>query len=423
MCPTDKKFNPKEMGKIKAMESARKILYIEDNPANFRLVARLLHDEGFEVLHAPDGFQGVRKAIEEKDSLDLILMDINMPGMDGYEAATKLKTIQGFGSIPIIAITVNTLKGDRKRSIAAGCDGYIPKPIDIHCFSNQIKKYIKGKRERIQASEECYYLREHTQKLVGRLETSLGQLRLTHDQIQHKDKLASLGEMAARTAHELNNPLSSISFAVHLLMRDSAQGAPNKRHLDIINRNVQKIQRLAEGLTSFSRPSNAEPGLVDLPKAIDEALLLSEHEFRTREIKLELRSEEKTPFIWGSESQLHHVMVNLLRNAAHAVEARTKASEQPRQGAVSLEVAVHSNNYVCVRVTDNGTGIHPEYEERLFTPFFTTKPHGQGTGLGLFIVKEILDNMGGRIDVSSVLGEGTTFTVLLPRAPAASNAH
>jgi len=399
------------------MESSRKILYIEDNPANFRLVARLLHDEGFEVLHAPDGFQGVRTAIEEKDNLDLILMDINMPGMDGYEAATKLKTIQDFGAIPIVAITVNTLKGDRKRSIAAGCDGYIAKPIDIHSFPNQVKKYIRGKRERMQAAEECFYLREHAQKLVGRLETSLGQLKLNHDQIQHKDKLASLGEMAARTAHELNNPLSSISFAVHIMLKDAPHGSLQKRNLDIIHRNVQKIQRLAEGLTSFARPSNSEPCMIDLQKAIDEALLLSEHVFRSREINITLRMEEEIPYVWGSESQLHHVFVNLFRNAAHAVETRNKESADPRQGRVTVEAAVRSNNYVCVSVTDNGTGIHPEYEERLFTPFFTTKPQGHGTGLGLFIVKEILDNMNGRIDVSSVLGEGTTFDVLLPRAP------
>ena len=173
------------------MDSLRRILYIEDNPANFRLVERLLRDEGFQVLHAQDGFEGVQRAIEQREHLDLILLDINLPGMDGYEAATKLKALEGFEAIPIVAVTVNTLRGDRKRSLVAGCDGFIPKPIDIHTFPERIKDYIRGKRDIIHASDERYYLREHARKLVDRLETSIGQLRLTHEQVRHRAGVAA----------------------------------------------------------------------------------------------------------------------------------------------------------------------------------------------------------------------------------------
>jgi len=402
------------------MESTRRILYIEDNPANYRLVERLLRDEGFQVIHARDGFEGVQRAIEERETLDLILLDINLPGMDGYEAATKLKAMEGFEVIPIIAVTVNALQGDRKRSLAAGCDGYIPKPIDIHTFPQRVKEYIRGKREKVPAAEERFYLREHNRKLVDRLELSRGQLRLSHEQISHKDKLASLGEMAASVAHELNNPLSAISFAVQLLLRDAPQTGRQRQHLEMVGRNVEKIQRLAEALTNFSRPSEATHGCVNLTKVLEEATLLSEHEFRSREIRLLRQMPPELPAVWGSESQLHHVFLNLLRNAAQAVETRRSGLEelQAREYAGQVDLAVHNggDGFVCVEITDNGAGIHPEYQDRLFTPFFTTKPRGQGTGLGLYIVKQAMDDLGGRIDVRSAVEQGTTFRIHLPRA-------
>lgn len=407
------------------MDSPRRILYIEDNPANFRLVERLLRDEGFQVLHAQDGFEGVQRAIEQRDHLDLILLDINLPGMDGYEAATKLKALEGFETIPIVAVTVNTLRGDRKRSLVAGCDGFIPKPIDIHTFPEKVRAYIRGKRDLIRASDERYYLREHARKLVDRLETSIGQLRLTHEQVRHKDKLASLGEMAASIAHELNNPIASISFAIHLLLRQTSADASERRHLELIQRNVDKIQRLAEGLTSFARPSDTERALVHLPDILNEVVFLSEHEFRKRDIDLVCELEPRLPPVWASPSELQHVFLNLLRNAAQAVEAKRVGSGNgtPTEKQVHLGANVHAGDHVCVRVVDGGVGIHPDYRDRLFTPFFTTKPRGQGTGLGLYIVKEVVDALGGRIEVNSEIGIGTTFCVYLPRTSAVGSVN
>lgn len=399
------------------MEASWKILYIEDNPTNFRLVEKLLRPEGFEVLHAQDGFDGIKRAVEERETLDLILMDINLPGMDGYEAATKLKNMRGFESIPIVALTVNALRGDRKRSLAAGCDGYIPKPIDGQTFSQKVREYLRGKRERIQASEETFYLREHNRKLVNRLEQSLGQLRVTHDKIRHKDKLASLGEMAAGVAHELNNPLSSISFSVQLLLRDLPDQSPQQPHLDRIYRNVERMQRLSEGLTTFARPSETSKTLVSLPKVLGEILLLSEHERHARSIGLTTEIPPDLPPVRASESQLQHVFLNLLKNAAQAIGARKESGgDTGAPGTVSLR-ARFAGETVCVEVADDGTGIPADYRDRLFTPFFTTKPAGQGTGLGLYIVQQIIEDLGGHIEVRSELGQGTTFVICLPVAP------
>ncbi len=397
------------------MAVAHRILYVEDNPANFRLVERMLRDHGYEVLHARDGFEGIKRAIEEKDRLDLILLDINLPGMDGYEAATKLKAIPGFDRIPIVAVTVNSLTQDRKRSLAAGCDGYIPKPISPETFPQQVRSYIRGRRDRIQPSDERYYLREHARKLVTRLESSLAELRVTHERIQHTDKLATVGEMAAGFAHELSNPLASISAAVELLLRRASEDTPERRHLDIIYRNVTRLQKLASGLSSFARPSEGEHALVDVKGVLEEALLVSQHEFRKRRVSLSAQVAPGLPRVWASPDHLQHAFVNLLRNAAQAVEAKRQTDPGSTGGGVIVEAA-RTPAGVLVSVTDSGVGILPEYRDRLFTPFFTTKPRGQGTGLGLYIVKQIVDDLGGRIEVRSLVGEGTTFRLFLPRA-------
>jgi signal transduction histidine kinase len=127
------------------------------------------------------------------------------------------------------------------------------------------------------------------------------------------------------------------------------------------------------------------------------------------------------PAVWASESQLHHVFLNLLRNAAQAVGAVRDAEgggngAGPREGGtVWLQAEAVSADAVSIRIMDQGVGIPPEYRDRLFTPFFTTKPRGEGTGLGLYIVKEIVSDLGGRIEVESTVGKGTTFEIFLPR--------
>jgi two-component system, cell cycle response regulator DivK len=117
------------------------VLYIEDNPDNRLLVKRILIAQGYRILEA----EHASKALEilQKEIPDLILMDINMPGMDGYALTTKLRRIPSVAHIPVIALTANVMKGDRERTLEAGCDGYIQKPVDVDSFPNQIAKYLK----------------------------------------------------------------------------------------------------------------------------------------------------------------------------------------------------------------------------------------------------------------------------------------
>jgi two-component system cell cycle response regulator DivK len=117
------------------------ILYIEDNPDNRMLIRRVLQAEGYTVLEAEDGHSGLRLASEQRP--DLILMDINLPEVDGYEVTARLKQLPGLDEVPVIALTANVMKGDREKTLAAGCDGYIQKPVDIDLLPDQIEHFLK----------------------------------------------------------------------------------------------------------------------------------------------------------------------------------------------------------------------------------------------------------------------------------------
>lgn len=119
----------------------KRILYIEDNPDNRLLIRRVLQAEGYEVVEAVDGQTGMQRAADVQP--DLILMDINLPEIDGYEVTARLKQLPGLSRIPIIAVTANVMKGDREKTLAAGCDGYIQKPIDIDLLPGQIERFLK----------------------------------------------------------------------------------------------------------------------------------------------------------------------------------------------------------------------------------------------------------------------------------------
>lgn len=122
------------------------VLYIEDEPGNRMLVKRVLEVEGYSVAEAADGLSGLRIAAEMREYLDLILLDINLPEMDGYELAKRFRETPGLQKVPILAVTANVMRGDRERTLEAGCDGYIQKPIDVDLLPEQVKAVLKKSR-------------------------------------------------------------------------------------------------------------------------------------------------------------------------------------------------------------------------------------------------------------------------------------
>ena len=171
--------------------SRAKILHVEDNRENRMLVRAVLEAEGYTVIDAEDGLSGIEAAIREEPSL--ILLDVNLPAVDGYEAVAIIKSFPAFATTPVIAVTAYAMEGDRQRTLVAGCDGYIQKPIDVDAFPRQVAEFLQGKRERVEEREQSVYLRELNQRLVFRLVNQVEELkRLNHHFVRRAGQLADL---------------------------------------------------------------------------------------------------------------------------------------------------------------------------------------------------------------------------------------
>jgi len=211
----------------------KKILYIEDDAASRMLVRRILEARGYIVLEAEDGLSGLQVA--QTEAPDLILMDINLPDLDGYAVTTKLKGMVELRNTPIIALTANVMEGDRERSLVSGCDGYIPKPIEVSKLAMQVEEFLGGRRETLRDSQERQYLREYRDRLVDHLEKKVreltalnaelerrveertAELRAAQAQLIEAEKSKVVVEMAGATAHELNQPLTTILGLIQLI--------------------------------------------------------------------------------------------------------------------------------------------------------------------------------------------------------------
>jgi signal transduction histidine kinase len=168
-----------------------KLLYIEDNPENRMLVRAVLEAEGYAIVDAEDGLAGIEAAVREEPAL--ILLDVNLPGIDGYEVVSVIKAFPALAGTPVVALTAYAMEGDRQRTLVAGCDGYIQKPIDVDTFPRQVEEFLRGKREKVEDREQGVYLRELNQRLVYRLVSQVEELkRLNQHFVRRATQLADL---------------------------------------------------------------------------------------------------------------------------------------------------------------------------------------------------------------------------------------
>jgi PAS domain S-box-containing protein len=241
------------------------------------------------------------------------------------------------------------------------------------------------------------------------------QVRSLERQVIQAEKLATLGQLAAGVVHELNNPLTSISvYADYLLKLLEREGDPED--LDKAKKIVDgaaRIQKLTRDLMSYARPSG-ELEMVSLNEVVRQSLVFCEHLLNRVEAVVELRLAEGLPRVPAIRTQLHQVLINLLTNACHALPAPGQTI------GVSTRLSDDGSELI-LEVSDTGVGIDEGDRARIFEPFFTTKKEGKGSGLGLSIVKNIVEGHGGRLTVDSRVGEGTTFQICLPIGAAPSD--
>ncbi len=227
-------------------------------------------------------------------------------------------------------------------------------------------------------------------------------------QIMQTEKLAAIGQLAAGIMHEINNPLATISACVAAIQ--GVPGSPPDEYLDIIDREVARCSRITDSLLDFSRPkATTNRGPVGLNELVEESLSLLRHHRRFKRLEVVRDLDAASPRIIGDGEQLLQVLMALMLNAVDAMEQSGQLTVRTARGRTPEEGAV-------VEVTDTGVGIPQAEQGKIFEPFYTTKSPGRGTGLGLSICYGIVTSHGGRIEVNSVPGRGSTFRVLLPAA-------
>jgi signal transduction histidine kinase len=246
------------------------------------------------------------------------------------------------------------------------------------------------------------------------------QLKETHAKLIHQDKMASLGKLSASVVHEINNPIAGILNLIILIKRMVEEDRIGPKEIDQFNRylnlmetETRRTSRIVSNLLAFSRQSRMELRRIDLNRLIEHTLFLNSNLLKIDGIKVETSLDPTLPDMIGSEDQLQQVFMNLISNAAEAMEAKG--------GLLRIETRhLLGEGKLLVDFNDTGIGIPEENLLKLFEPFFTTKKKGKGVGLGLSVAYGIVQEHGGSIYAESKVGEGTIFHVRLPLKPASA---
>ena len=250
-------------------------------------------------------------------------------------------------------------------------------------------------------------LKDSYEHLEERVQQRTEELRKAQFQIMHQEKMASLGLLAAGIAHEIGNPLTSISSLIQLLKR-RAQDEKTREYLNTVLEHINRISSIVRELVDFSRPRSEEEQPTDINQVIQSAVGIVRFDKRAKKIHLDVHLDPNLPTLTLVPDQLQQVVLNILMNALDAME----------QKGDRLRVHSYSRNQqVFIEIEDTGVGIPEEQVSRIFEPFFTTKPVGKGTGLGLTVSYGIIQKFGGDILVESREGQGTRFTIVLPVNP------
>lgn len=373
------------------MEKIR--LLLVDDEERFRdVIARRLSKRGLLPKEAKTGEECL--AILEKEPMDVVVLDIKMPGMDGLEVLRHVK--EKYKKTEVILLTGHASTQDGVYGIKSGAFDYLTKPVEVEHLASKIRQAYEKALRKEEKEREARFRAMMKQRMIG------------------AQRLASLGTLAAGVAHEINNPLAIINDSAGwmrlLLEKKELADAPFRDHfqkgLDKIEKSVERAKKITHQLLSFVRKSDSVLREVDLSELVEEVIQLIIKEAKHKEIEIARKTEPSLGKIWSDPYQLRQVLINLLTNAIHAT---------PPKGKISIDLQ-STGEEVVLSVRDTGGGIPEENVERIFEPFFSTKSSGEGTGLGLFVTRSIVEKLGGKIEVESGPGQGTSFKVTLPKA-------
>lgn len=417
-------------------KSRAKILCVDDDPASLSLLEAMLGPRGFDTVLATRGEEAL--ALIGRERIDAVLLDVMMPDMDGFEVCRKIKSVEKSRTIPVVMITAYAARENRIKGIEAGAEDFISKPLDLGEVIARINMLLKVKALNDQLRQMNEMLEETVVKRTEALKAEIAEREALQIQLIQQEKLASIGQLMAGVAHEINTPVGYVRCNLESLQKYAERliGYINfleplakrffpedvvaemnehriKQKLDtvlddclsLIDESIEgaeRIRKIVLDLKTFSHKDAEEPEPVDINRTLESIISIVWNEIKyVAELE---RDFSAVPHITGFPQKLGQVFLNLLVNASHAIT---------RHGTITIKTRCE-DGMVCVSINDTGCGIPPEVLPHIFEPFFTTKETGKGTGLGLSICEDIVRKHNGFIDVASEAGKGATFTVRLP---------
>ncbi|MEG4089644.1 response regulator [Microcoleus sp. Pol12B4] len=450
------------------------ILIVDDNPSNLDVLSEALAGFGWEILVATDGETAIEQA--EYSQPDLILLDVMMPGIDGFETCHRLKASQLTNEISVIFMTALSDIGDKVKGFNLGAVDYITKPfeqkevlvrVNLHLKLRSLTKILAAqnlllKREiedRLAAEAALHQLAQELEKRVeertAELSQALENLKKAQVQIVQSEKMACLGQLVAGVAHEINNPVSFISNNIpiakeyitdliemtrlcqhNVTSTSEFEDKCQEIELDFIVEDLPKVidsmavgterlYNLSMSLRNFSRLDTSALTPVNIHDGLDSTLLILGHRLKGKgthpAIKV-IKEYGELPLVECYPGQINQVFMNVLANAIDALEESTiscplcgEKQQNNDNPQIRISTEMLQSGRVVIRIVDNGLGITPEIMQHLFTPMFTTKSVGKGTGLGLSISREIVEaKHGGTLTCISSPEWGVEFVIELP---------
>jgi two-component system, NtrC family, sensor kinase len=408
-------------------ESERRVLVVDDEEQVRNLLSNYL-GASYPCSKAASADEALQFLAAEPYAL--VIADVMMPGRNGIELLREITARYPDTMVVMVSAIARTQRV--LDAVRLGAYDYILKPCDLHVLSMTVERAL----ERRALLHAARYYKVDLERRNEELRRSKAELESLQAQIIQSEKMASLGQLAAGVAHELNNPagflygnmemLGEIVRGLERLLafyetvplggEEASRASAIKDEIDYehtladlrsiigdCHDGAGRIRDVVQNLRTFSRLDEAEFKKVDIHEGIDSTIRLLTHFYGDGRVTL-LRDYGELPPVDCYAGQLNQVWLNLLVNAAYAV---------CDGGEVRITTRGEAGR-VRIRVSDTGRGIAPEHLTRIFDPFFTTKPVGEGTGLGLSVTYSIIERHGGEITVESELGKGTTFTVTLP---------
>ena len=382
-----------------------RILCVDDEPLNLSLLEAMLSPRGYDVVSAVNGPEALEKIAAER--IDICLLDVMMPGMDGFEVCRRIKSDDLHRNIPVVMITSYADMENRIRGIEAGAEDFISKPFDSAEVLARIKMLLHVKALDDRLNSAYHNIAEFNRSLEVRIARAVDEMRQKDQLLIVQGRLAAMGEMINNIAHQWRQPLNILGLLIQQLPFFYESGELSEEMLkDHVGKSMELIthmSRTIDDFRNFFKPDK-EKVAFSVNQVIARTLALIEESLKEQQIGISLHPVGD-PMANGYPNEYAQVLLNILMNARDEL-----VGHNVDDALISIHAFAEGGTSV-VTITDNAGGIADEIIDRLFDPYFTTKEPDKGTGIGLFMSKTIIEkNMGGRLTVRNT-GSGAEFRI------------